>query len=144
MWRGLWVFLIFLIGLPGSAGSENPSDIMVIANSNVDEKTIDTFELKDLFLKKRTNWGSGDKAIPLNALEGSALREDFRSRVLGLSAMEERLYWQERIVKTGVSEPAEFGNTLKAVFQLRGSIGYVYRSQYREGVAKVLLVVPAK
>jgi len=130
--------------LPGSAIADNPNDILVIANTNIEDKSLSIYELKDFFLKRRTNWESGDKAIPLNAPEGSELREDFRSRVLNLSASEEQSYWQERIVKSGVSGPAEFSNPLKAVFRLKGSLGYVYRSQYREGVVKVLLVIPVK
>ena len=29
-------------------------------------------------------------------------------------------------------------------FKIAGAVSYVYRSQYREGVAKVVLVIPAK
>ncbi len=37
--------------------------------------------------------------------------------------------------------PATFSNLLKAVFKVNGSVGYVFRSDYKEGVVKVLMVL---
>jgi hypothetical protein len=91
-----------------------------------------------------TCWSSGAKVVPLNVTNGSGLRDDFRARVLGMTSAQEQSYWQERKIKAGESTPSEFGDTLRAVFKLRGAIGYVYRSQFKEGTAKVLLVIPAR
>jgi hypothetical protein len=60
-----------------------------------------------------------------------------------MSVSEERSYWQNSKIKRGVSEPRAFGNVLKAVFKLRGAVSYVYRSQYKAGAAKIVLVIPA-
>lgn len=139
-------FLVFVVALAAGstpARGESADDILVIANKSVSVGSISKNELRDIFLKKKTSWGRGGQAIPLHAAEGSELRAEFRKRVIAMSRAEEQLYWQQFQIKKGEPQPASFGNTLKAVFKIRGSVSYVYRSQYKEGVAKVLLVLPA-
>jgi hypothetical protein len=137
------LLLTISFALPGPASSDHPEDILVIVNSGVPTRKASVDEIKEIFLKKRTNWPGGGAAVPINAAEGTALRKQFRQRVLSMSAREERDYWNDKKIKTGVTGPVEFGNTLKAVFKLRNSVSYVYRSHYKEGVARVLMVLPA-
>jgi ABC-type phosphate transport system substrate-binding protein len=131
------------LALPAAALADNPKDILIVANTAAGAGKVSLAEIRDMFLKKRTTWPGGAKIVPVNVNDGSGLRSDFRSKVLGMTAAEERSYWQERKIKAGESTPSEFGDTLRAVFKLRGAIGYVYRSQFKEGTAKVLLVIPA-
>jgi hypothetical protein len=135
----LWLGIAFPL-TPVQA--ENPMDILVIANASVQAREITVDDLRDFFLKKRTNWGSGEKTIPINVTENAKLREAFRERVLNMNSTEEQSYWQSRKIKEGETEPTEFSNTLKAVYKLRGSVSYIYRWQYRQGVVKVILVLP--
>ncbi|MCP4677826.1 MAG: hypothetical protein GY854_20370 [Deltaproteobacteria bacterium] len=134
---------VFLI-LPNGAQAESPNDILVVVNKGVKQDSISLGELKNLFLKDKTTWRSGQKVIPIHASAGSPVRKAFVSRVLGMSIEDEKLFWQKRKIKTGKIKPVEFRNTLKAVFKLRGSISYIFRSQYKERVAKVVLVLPAR
>ena len=53
----------------------------------------------------------------------------------------ERAYWQEQKIKRGTLPPAAFSSSLRAVFQIKGSVAYVFRSEYKEGVVKVLAVL---
>ena len=140
---GLLVLAIALVMSSTPARGDSPQDILVVANKGVSVGAISKNELRDIFLKKKTSWAKGGQAIPLHAAEGSELRKEFRRRVMDLSAGEEQRYWQQFQIKSGEPQPASFGNTLKAVFKIRGSVSYVFRSQYKEGVAKVLLVLPA-
>jgi hypothetical protein len=39
--------------------------------------------------------------------------------------------------------PTEFPEPLRAVFRLTGGLGYVFRAQYKEGVSRVVVVLPA-
>jgi hypothetical protein len=134
---------LLVILAPGKARAEGPNDILIVANSSVPQGSASLADVRDIFLKRRVTWPSGDKATPVHAVEGP-LREAFCRLVLGMSPAEEKTYWQERQIKYGVAAPPEFGNTLKAVFKLRGAVSYLYRSQFRAGTATVLLVVPAK
>ncbi len=137
------VLLAISAWLPLRASADNPNDILIIAHRSVSQKSVTEAELREIFLKKRNNWSSGGRAIPIQAPEDTTIRRVFRKRILGMTATEETQYWQDRKIKAGISKPAEFTQTLKAVYKLKGSVGYVYRSQYREGVVKVLMVLSA-
>ena len=80
--------------------------------------------------------------LPVNARADSAVRHDFSRRVLGMEPVDEDKYWEDLKIKKGVTRPAEFGNPLKAVFSLKNAVGYVYRRDYKAGVAKIVAVVP--
>jgi hypothetical protein len=126
-----------------AAFAESPNDILVVTSLSVKTKSVTVEELRDFFLKVRSSWPSGERVIPIHTGDDPHLRNQFREMVLKMSSSEERRYWQTKQVKDGDSDPPIFANVLKVVFKLRGAISYVYRSQYKEGVAKVLLVLPA-
>ena len=142
-WAISTFLLLAALALPSIAAAESPNDIIVIANSSVQADGITKDELRDIFLKKRTSWGNSGNVKPINASDGSDLREQFCEEVLQMTPEEEKRYFQEEKIKNGLTAPNSFSNTQKAVFKLRGSVSYVYRSDFKEGVAKVLLVIPA-
>lgn len=116
---------------------------MIIANPSGSNQGISLDDIKSIFLKKRTNWPRGGNAVPINARKGSAVREEFVQRVLNMTQAEESNYWKEEQIKSGLTAPVEFSNVLKAVFKLKGSVSYIYRSEYREGVAQIIYVLKA-
>jgi hypothetical protein len=127
-----------------SAFADSPNDILVITSLSIKVQSVTIEEVKDFFLKERTSWPSGEKVIPINTGDDPALRDKFRDLVLKMSTAQEQRFWQTKKIKGGEGEPPVLNNVLKAVFKLRGAISYVSRSQYKEGVAKVILVIPAK
>ncbi|MCP4604364.1 MAG: hypothetical protein GY847_28220 [Proteobacteria bacterium] len=126
------------------AHAESPDDILIITNKDVNLDTISLKEVRSYFLKKRIKWQKGNNVIPINAKPGTILRKRFQEHVLLMTEIEEKTYWNDQQVRMGLNPPPSFSRTLKAVFKLRGSIGYVFRKDYRENVAKLLMVVPAK
>ncbi len=122
--------------------AQHPQDILVIANKKVSVDSATPEQIKSIFLKKRTTWKSGGKAVPLNAKAGTPLREKFQELVLGMTDGEERIYWEKQKIRSATDGPTEFANPLKAIFRVKGSVSYIFRSQYKEGVAKILLVIP--
>ena len=143
--RSLLILIVAALSFfPEISRAESPFDILVITNKNVDSKnTIDLSMLKAIFIKDVWFWGVGGKVNALNAPSGSALRESFRKRVLQWTRAEETEYWQDQQVSRGVVRPPEFRQTLRAVFAIKGSIGYVFRKDFHENVARVVLVIPA-
>jgi hypothetical protein len=123
------------------AQEQDPLDIIVVCNKGVKDD-IDRATLSDLFLRKRLTWPSGMTAVPVNALAGSELRVEFQRRALSLTHAEEASYWKKKELVSAVTAPPEFKATLRAVFKLAGSVTYVFRSQYKEGVARLLLILP--
>lgn len=144
MKKAIFLLLVFATCWFGTARAlaESPDDILVIVNKAFTLKSVSEGELRDIFLRRKETWSNGLRAVPVHA-KNAQLREDFSQRLLNMNRAEESLFWQQYQIKTGKSQPASFENTLKAVFKLEGAVSYVYRSQYRHGVANIVFVLPA-
>jgi len=134
-----------LLGLSGFSGAraDSPDDLLIIANKMVEEDSLTASTVRSIFLKRRSHWQGGSRIVAINDRGGTALRETFQERILDMSARREAIYWEEQKIKTGAAPPAEMSARLKAVFKIQGAISYVLRSEYKSGVAKILLVIPA-
>ena len=133
--------LIIIFSATAKLRANDPKDILVIANKKVPMDSVSLEELKILFLKQRKSIG-GQKIVPIHSPDGTGIRPQFNDKVLGMLVSDESSYWKEERIRRGVAPPIELVKTLKAVFYIKGSISYIYRSEYKKGVAKILLVLP--
>jgi len=125
------------------ARAESPNDLLIIANKAVKESNLTINTVRSIFLKRRSHWQGGGKIVAINDKKGTPLRTAFQDKVLDMSQRREEIYWEEQKIKKGVSAPPEMSSRLKAVFKVKGAISYVLRSEYKPGVAQILLVIPA-
>ncbi len=142
-------YLVFLLSasslwIANNALADSPEDIIIVVNKSVTKKEVTVDELRDYFLLKRLHWPDGKKIVPINVRGNDELRVAFRGRILEMSETEENRYWQDRKIKSGLKKPPELGSNLRAVFKIKGSISYVYRKDYKEGVARIVLVLTAQ
>ena len=128
--------------MPYASVAEKSDDILIIVNKSNREHNLSIDDVKMYFLKKRTTWKKGGKVVPIHAKSGSKLKNEFINRVLNMNQDKEKTYWRNLKIQVGVSKPLELSNIQKAVFNLKGAIGYVYRSQYLDRVSTIALVVP--
>jgi ABC-type phosphate transport system substrate-binding protein len=135
--------LMLLFAAPANIVADSDTDILIIVNKVVPVNSLSIDDVRDLFLKKKVRWKAGVKAVPINIRGKEKLRNQFRSRVLGMTLGDENDYWQKMKIQSGMSAPTEIGNTLKAVYKLKGAVSYIYRSQYKKDVAKIVLTIPA-
>lgn len=143
--RGVWFCLALGIASLASLGSiwaQSPDDILIIANKSVHIDRLSLSDVQAYFLKLRQRWPDGNKVVPINAKANREARTAFVTRVMKMQPNKELAYWADQKIRLGQHPPVEFSNPLKAVFKLKGSIGYVFRSQYKEGVVKILAVIP--
>ena len=140
--KALLVLILWLIPQYGLA--ESPDDLLIVVNRDVKVDKISLAEARDLFLKKRTKWDNGVNVVPIDAPEATKVNNDFQSRVLEMSKNEVRRYWESTKIRQGHTAPPVFEKTLKAVFKIKGAVGYIYRAQYLDGVVKVVLTLPAQ
>lgn len=140
----LMTLVLGLTSVPHESLADDPKDILIVANKSVGVDSLTLGEAKNLFLHKRTQWADGAKALPIYAPQRAPIRAEFDDKVLSMSLEDELVYWYKKKIQKGTPSPPEFSNPQKAVFRLKGSVGYIYRSKYREGVSKILLVIPAK
>lgn len=125
-----------------SAGGSNPNDLIIVVNKSVNLDRLSIDQVRNYFLKTKLSWPGGEKAIAINSRDAK-LREAFRNKVLFMNAVEEKRFWKDEMIRTGKQAPPEFGDPLKAVFRIKGAIGYVYRKDFSSKVAKTVLVIPA-
>ncbi len=139
------LILSLALGIVGrEARAENPLDLLIVANSTVPIDTITKDDLKQIFLKQRQTWPGGQKIIPLHVKGNPELRNRFRKIVLAMTAAKEKDYWEDQKMRSGLKDPPELKDVLKAAFRLKGSITYVLRKDYIEGVVKIVATFPAE
>ena len=136
------LFLTAVLVRANLARADSPNDILIIANQKVSVSLLTKNEVRQLFLKQRTRWASGQDCIPIHAAKGSELRKAFSKRVLRMAEHEEKTHWNEQQVRLGMRAPPEFKSKSlqKAVFNIKGSVSYVFRKDYIPNVTKVLFV----
>jgi len=121
--------------------ADAPGEFLIIANKSVKVNSISKAQLRQIFMKRQESWPDGSRVVPINAKIGSPLRSSFVKEIIGMSSSEEKYYWEKEKIRSGVKPPPEFGNTIKGVFKLKGSVGYCYRSDFIEGVVKIIKLV---
>lgn len=141
--RPAWFAALVTAAVCAPVQAESPEDILIISHLSVEAKDMAEGEVRAIFLKKKTSWSSGQKMVPINAKTGTALRKRFQQKVLEMESNIELSFFEGQKIRYGITPPVEFPEPLRAVFHLKGSIGYVFRKDFKEGVAKVLLVIPS-
>lgn len=125
---------------PASGGADDTT-LVIIAHPSVPVSRLSANEVRQIFLKERTNWPGGGKIVLMNAKSGSPERAAFQAKVLGMDDSAEKAYWQKQKIKKGLTPPPEISNTQRGVFSLQQSLSYCLKSQYKTGTSKVLLTL---
>ncbi len=132
-------FLISLLVLADAAGSAEPSMRLVVNEANT-VSSLSRDDLCDLFLKKVSYWTDGTLVLPVDQIEGAALRDSFNREILRKSGSAVRAYWQQRIFSGRDVPPPEKDDdaaVLAFVRRNRGAIGYVSGHAPMTGVKAV-------
>jgi len=146
--RGRAALLALLIAAAGLSGV--PADaadvaIAVLVNANNPVASLSSEEVGKLFLKKTSKWPNGEKVLPVDLHEQSAVRESFSKQFHGKGTAAIKAYWQKMIFsgrdvpppeKTSVADVAAF------VRSNAGGVGYVPASYDAGAGVKVLQVTP--
>ena len=143
-WRVALLLLTALSVVPEVSSADSPNDIVVFGNNGLSVSSVTIDELKQIFLKKKTSWRGGDRIVCINTPSSVPVRAKFREKVLGMSARDEEIYWENQKVRKQLTPPPEMMGTPKAVFKLKNSISYAFRKDVPKNVVKVLLVIPAQ
>lgn len=113
--------------------------VIVAAGNPVVALTAD--QAADLFLGRANAFPTGGAATPIDQTDGSAVRDDFYSKVANKSSAQVKAYWA-KLVFTGKGQPPkEAGDSAavkSAVAGNPGAVGYVDKSVV-DGSVKVVL-----
>lgn len=140
MFTKLRIIAIFLTMLINSSAN---ADLVIIGHPDYDTGTLDTQNVRRLFLGERRSFPNGNHATPINHRVGSPDRKEFFSLVLSMPEASHKRHWKRKIATGGGNSPDELGShdaVLKSVASTPGSIGYIDSSKVDDSV-KVLLTV---
>jgi len=127
-----------LIGLACSlAGGAATADVVAVVSANSPITALSKNQLLDIFLGRASRYPDGTPALPLDQAEGSAVRDEFYTRVAGQSAAQIKAYWS-KIIFTGRGQPPPtVSNDAEAKKRIRdnpAAIGYIDRAMVDDSV----------
>ncbi len=141
----LLALLLAVAGLSGVPADAADVAIAVLVHANNPVAAMSTEDVAKLFLKKSGRWPNGEKVLPVDLHEQSAVREAFSRQFHGKGTAAIKAYWQKMIFsgrdvpppeKTSVADIAAFVRTNP------GGVGYVPASYDAGAGVKVLQVTP--
>jgi ABC-type phosphate transport system substrate-binding protein len=103
----LHVHRIGLVGLSLTVGlgiSAVSADVVAVVSSKSPVTTLSKNQILDIFLGKRTSFPDGSSAVPIDQTEGSAVRDEFYSKMAGMSPPQVKAFWS-KIIFTGRGQP---------------------------------------
>lgn len=113
--------------------------VIVSAKSHITRLTAD--QAAKIFLGKASTFPEDGDAVPVDQAEGSAIREEFYSKVVRKSSSQVSAYWA-KVIFTGDGHPPEIleSNTAvkKAVAKNPNAIGYIDKNAVDKSVRVVL------
>lgn len=96
----------------------------------------------DIFLGRSSHFPDGSPAVPIDQVEGSAVRDEFYATVAGKSAAQIKAHWS-KIIFTGRGQPpreaANNAEVKKRLAENPSAIGYIEKDSADASV-KVLLM----
>jgi hypothetical protein len=133
------VSLGLTLGLAFSAVS---ADVVAVVSSKSPITTLSKNQLLDVFLGKRTSFPDGSPAVPIDQIEGSAVRDEFYSRIAGMSPAQVKAFWA-KIIFTGRGQPPRTAATSleakKLLIANPNTISYIDQSLVDSSVRVVLV-----
>jgi len=117
------------------------ADVVVIVSAKSHVKNLTAEQTARIFLGKVSNFPDNGDAIPIDQAEGSAIRDEFYSKVVHKSSPQVAAYWA-KVIFTGDGHPPEIleSNTAvkKAVAKNPNAIGYIDKSAVDKSVRVIL------
>jgi ABC-type phosphate transport system substrate-binding protein len=117
------------------------ADVAVVVSAKSAAGNLTAAQAADIFLGKATSFPSGGQAIPIDQNEGSAIRDEFYTKIGGKSAAQVKAYWS-KIIFSGKGQPpkevADSAAVKKLIADNPNVIGYIDKGAV-DGSVKVVL-----
>jgi ABC-type phosphate transport system substrate-binding protein len=100
----------------------------VIVNPDNPATTVERGTLRDLYLKKVTDWGDGTASLPLDLTARFSVRDQFAQHVVGKTPSQLKTYWNQQIFSGKGVPPPEADSTADAIAYVlanRGAVAYL-------------------
>ena len=123
----LLIFVWHIMAFPHPAvASENAAQVIVHPDLIFDHISIE--DIRNIFLRRKTQWPNGERILPVAQQPDSPARLYFDKRVFLRSPMALRAYWNQQIFSGRQLPPPERLNdqeVIEFVSTTPGAIGYI-------------------
>ena len=136
------VLALIVLGVAGSSVAGEDGAFVVIVNPQSSVDSVDRDFLRDAYLKKTTEWGSGETIRPIDLTAKYAARDRFTEQVVRKTPAQLKTYWNQQIFSgKGVPPPeAEApADVIEYVLANKGAVGYI-PADVDAGKAKVIRI----
>jgi ABC-type phosphate transport system substrate-binding protein len=117
------------------------TNVVVVVSFKSSVKSLTAEQTTKIFLGKVVTFPNGEAAVPLDQPEGSAIRDEFYSKVVHKNPSQLTAYWA-KVIFTGDGRPpsmlADSAAIRKAVSHNPNAIGYIEKSAVNRSVRVVL------
>ena len=127
-----------LVAICATARAE--AEVVVVVSSANPVVSLKKSDVANIFLGKTSRFPNGERAVPINQLEGSAERNEFHNLYTGKSAAQLKAHWSKMIFTGRGQPPKEVGSLeeLKAALANNNEIvTYVEASMVDDGMKVV-------
>lgn len=119
------------------AASGAMADVVAVVAASSPVTTLTRNQVLDIFLGRANRYPDGTAASPIDQAAGSALRDEFYTKVAGQTAAQMLAYWS-RIIFTGRGQPPPtVANEVEMKKRIRdnpAAIGYIDRAMVDESL----------
>ncbi len=126
--RALPLLLVALIAVLWAwAGGRHAAaeSVVVVVNAANPTGELSNDEVSKMFLKKTARWASGERVMPVDLIDSSALREAFSKQIHGKGTAAVKAYWQKMIFSGHDVPPPEKTSIGEALAYVRGNPGAI-------------------
>ena len=131
-----WFAAPLLLALMGLAQAE----VVVVVAAKSPITALSATEIADIFLGRLTKLADGTRAAPIDAAEGSPVRDQFYDTIARMSPAQVKAYWS-KLIFTGRGRPPRSVDSDEAVLRALqanpAAIGYVDR-RFADGRFRIL------
>ena len=104
------------------------AEVVVVMSARSGVASLSKAQVSQIFLAKSAALPDGSRATPVDQTDGSAVRNDFYTRVAGKDAAQMRAYWSQLMFTGKAQRPKQLASdaaVVQAVAAHPGTIGYV-------------------
>jgi ABC-type phosphate transport system substrate-binding protein len=124
----------------GFSATASMADVVVVVSAKSQVVALSKSQVADIFLGKSARFPDGSSAVPIDQVEGTAVRDEFYNSIAGKSAAQIKAHWS-KIIFTGRGQPPKAVSNSAAARELVATnpqaISYIERSAV-DGSVKVL------
>jgi ABC-type phosphate transport system substrate-binding protein len=138
----LLTLAMVVLGLASASIAGDDEGFKVIVNPENSAASIDRDFLRDVYLKKATEWSDGETTHPVDLAPKFPARDKFTERVIRKSPAQLKSYWNQQIFSGKGVPPPEADSTqdvIAYVLANKGAVGYL-PADADPGKAKVVRI----